>query len=154
MPGPPDIDIRDISFKLRYITRVSQSFSRIYARFGNSPCICVCSGESLSLWIGYWQKYMCKKHPVWYHWPRWHLVGKKNRYIIVLWWNIMPWFNLGRCATQHLYHCKTTQVGMWLLRLQSLDSLICLCIAEKFVIIIMRFSIFTLAEGPKKNPSL
>ena len=34
MSGPPDIDIRDISFKLRYITCVSQSFSRIYVGFG------------------------------------------------------------------------------------------------------------------------
>ena len=36
MPGPPDLDIRDISFKLRYITRVSQSFSRIYDGFGHT----------------------------------------------------------------------------------------------------------------------
>ena len=36
MPGPPDLDIRDISFKLCYITRVSQSFSRIYDGFGHT----------------------------------------------------------------------------------------------------------------------
>ena len=147
MLGPPDIDISNISFKLRYI---SQSFSRIYARFGNSPCI----WESLSLWIWYWQKYVCKKHPVWYHWPRWHLVAlpeKKNRYIIVLWWNIMPWFNLGRCTTQHLYYCKTTQVGMWLLRLQSLDLLICLWIGEKFVNYVI-FNFHTGQRPEKKNP--
>src|ERR1700691_6813151 len=36
MPGPLDLDIRDISFKLCYITRVSQSFSRIYDVFGHT----------------------------------------------------------------------------------------------------------------------
>ena len=39
MSGPPDIDIRDISFKLRYITCVSQSFSRIYVGFGLQSCV-------------------------------------------------------------------------------------------------------------------
>ena len=36
VPGPPNLDIRDISFKLRYITRVSQSFSRSYDGFGHT----------------------------------------------------------------------------------------------------------------------
>ena len=39
MSGPPDIDIRDISFKLRNITCVSQSFSRFYVGFGLQSCV-------------------------------------------------------------------------------------------------------------------
>ena len=35
----PDIDIRDISFKLCYITCISQSFSRIYVGFGLQSCV-------------------------------------------------------------------------------------------------------------------
>jgi len=83
MLGPPNIDIRDISFKLCYITR----FSRLYARFGNSPCTYVCGGDSLSSCVGYWQKYMCEKYHVWYSRPRRCLValpGKKVVYIIIL----------------------------------------------------------------------
>ena len=43
--GPPNMGISDISFKLRYITRACQSFSRIYDRFGHTEV-----EQSLCLW--------------------------------------------------------------------------------------------------------
>ena len=142
-------------FKLRYITRVSQSFSRIYARFGNSPCTYVCGGESLSSCIGYWQKYMCKKYHVWYRRPRRRLValpGKKVVYIIILKWNIIPWLNLDQWAMQHLFHCKLHRLACgFFVRSYLIHQFICVLLR---ILLIMWYSTCTLAKGQKKKTSL
>jgi hypothetical protein len=36
MLGPPDLDIKDMSFKFHYIMNVSQSFSNVYDGFGHA----------------------------------------------------------------------------------------------------------------------
>jgi len=152
MPGPPNIDIRDISFKLRYIMCVSQLFSRIYARFGNSPCTYVCGRESLSSCVGYWQKYRCKKYHVWYRRPRRRLVAlprKKVVYMIILQWNIIPWLNLDQFATQHLSHCKLHRLACGsCVRSHLIHQFICVLL---WILLIMWYSTCTLAEGHKKK---
>jgi hypothetical protein len=58
MLGPPDFDIRDISFKLHHIMRVSQSYSRIYDGFGHTEVekwLYLCEGGHMMFWSVYRQ---------------------------------------------------------------------------------------------------
>ena len=126
------IDIRDTSFKLCYIACVDQSFSRIYVRFG----------LQLYVWWG---------EPVRYYRLRWHLVvlpWKKVVYIIVLWWNIMPGFNLDQCTIQHL----SLKLHMLAYKFCVRSCLIhwFICIAEKFVDYVI-FNLYTGLWPEKKN---